>query len=582
MTNPEQYRAYRFGSFTLDLDRGALLTTDGNEMPLRPKSFALLRLLAENAGRLLSRETIMEALWPNIYVTDDNVTQCIHEIRGALGTASGQLLRTLPRRGYLFTPDVIALPAADSAHTGPPVADDPEHRKTRPTSVENGAMEPASPPNHAIARRTLARTSLFVAPLRNLGVPKAHEYLLAAIPEDICHDLSIYRGLLEVVGAPEAGRPDADAAGPRAVGRELGVGYVLDGSIRGIADRLAVNVQLVDVATGVHLWSEQFDIDLGGTTDTRNEVASRVALTIFPQVVDHVSQGLEAVPPEDWTADDLVIRGTALLTRPVTAQIGPESNVQDALGHFEKALVASPRSIRAMLGIARVLVLRVSFGRGPRGGPDEVRAEQLLADVLAVDGDNVQAFILIGIIRRTQIRLNDSLDAFRVALQLAPNHAPLISELGFTLALLGQPDTALPLIERSLRIYPRGYYAPISHACLGLCHLLKGHAATAIPSLRTARAMNPGMSHIHLWLAAALGLNGALDEASAALKQALAIQPDVMRVILRDRLLARRAAPEYVALVRSTVYAGLLRAGLPDVMAEADARSPDAEGRKEP
>ena len=81
-------------------------------MPLRPKSFALVRLLVENAGRLLSRDTIIEALWPNIFVTDDNVTQCIHDIRGVLGAGGRPMLRTVSRRGYLFASDVVAVPAA--------------------------------------------------------------------------------------------------------------------------------------------------------------------------------------------------------------------------------------------------------------------------------------------------------------------------------------------------------------------------------------------------------------------------------------------------------------------------------------
>src|SRR4051794_7209326 len=112
MTNSTRYTAYLFDSFTLDLDRGALLAPDGVEMPLRPKSFALLRLLVENAGRLVSRQTIMAALWPNVFVTDDNVTQCIRDIREALGADAQRILRTLSRRGYLFTSNVVAVPAA--------------------------------------------------------------------------------------------------------------------------------------------------------------------------------------------------------------------------------------------------------------------------------------------------------------------------------------------------------------------------------------------------------------------------------------------------------------------------------------
>jgi class 3 adenylate cyclase/DNA-binding winged helix-turn-helix (wHTH) protein len=100
------YRAYRFDHFVLDLNRGALLALDGTELPLRPKSFALLQLLLENAGRLLNRDTIMEAVWPDVFVTDDSITQCVGDIRRALGDDAQRLLRTIPRRGYLFTVEV--------------------------------------------------------------------------------------------------------------------------------------------------------------------------------------------------------------------------------------------------------------------------------------------------------------------------------------------------------------------------------------------------------------------------------------------------------------------------------------------
>ena len=94
--------ACRFHHFTLDLARGALLASDGTELPLRPKSFALLQLLVESAGRLLDRDTIMRALWPDVFVTDDSITQCVGDIRRALGDEAQRLLRTVPRRGYLL------------------------------------------------------------------------------------------------------------------------------------------------------------------------------------------------------------------------------------------------------------------------------------------------------------------------------------------------------------------------------------------------------------------------------------------------------------------------------------------------
>jgi DNA-binding winged helix-turn-helix (wHTH) protein len=110
MAEPEQPIAYQFGSFVLDLEWGGLISAEGKELPLRPKSFALLRFLLENARRILSHDEIMMALWPNLFVTENNITQCVRDIRRALGPESCQTLQTIARRGYRFTPHVIAIP----------------------------------------------------------------------------------------------------------------------------------------------------------------------------------------------------------------------------------------------------------------------------------------------------------------------------------------------------------------------------------------------------------------------------------------------------------------------------------------
>ena len=107
MEIPAQPWLYRFDAFTLDPGNEDLRTVDGSRIPLRGKSFALLRLMLENAGRLLGRDMIMEALWPNIVVSDDSITQCVIDVRRALGRESGHLLRTVPRRGYIFEAEVV-------------------------------------------------------------------------------------------------------------------------------------------------------------------------------------------------------------------------------------------------------------------------------------------------------------------------------------------------------------------------------------------------------------------------------------------------------------------------------------------
>ena len=115
---PVQRSAYQVGRFTLDIDRKLLLTAEGTEVPLRPKSLAMLLLLVENAGRTLSNDAIMSSVWPGLFVTENNVTQCVHEIRHALGAGAQQILRTRPRHGYLIAADVVAIPTAEGSDIG--------------------------------------------------------------------------------------------------------------------------------------------------------------------------------------------------------------------------------------------------------------------------------------------------------------------------------------------------------------------------------------------------------------------------------------------------------------------------------
>src|SRR5918993_2517887 len=111
--------AYRFEGFTLDLLRGSLLAVDGAEVALRPKSFALLRYLVQHPGRLIDRDEIMRAVWPGVFVTEDSITQCVKEVRRALDDAEQRLLRTLPRRGYLWAAEVSRAGAVASAAPAP-------------------------------------------------------------------------------------------------------------------------------------------------------------------------------------------------------------------------------------------------------------------------------------------------------------------------------------------------------------------------------------------------------------------------------------------------------------------------------
>jgi DNA-binding winged helix-turn-helix (wHTH) protein len=149
--------AYRFGGFALEPGRGALLRPDGTETALRPKTAEVLRRLAERAGQVVTREELMRTVWPGVFVTDDNITQCVAEIRQALGEAGTCLLRTLPKRGYLL--------AAEA-----------------PTTTDAGTDAPRGP--------AAARPSLAVLPFANLGGGPEQDHLADGITEEVTTALS--------------------------------------------------------------------------------------------------------------------------------------------------------------------------------------------------------------------------------------------------------------------------------------------------------------------------------------------------------------------------------------------------------
>src|SRR5271155_3884864 len=191
--------AYKFDRFVLHLERGALLA-DGVERALRPKSFALLRHFVENPGRLIDREEIMHAVWPGIFVSDDSIAQCVRDIRRALGDGAHQLLRTLPRRGYLLTAEVTR-----EAGQGTPAA---------PADIAEAVEPPPLPDKPSIA----------VLPFQNMTGDPEQEYFVDGMVEDIITGLSRIKWLF-VIARNSSFTYKGQAIDVKQVGRELGVRY---------------------------------------------------------------------------------------------------------------------------------------------------------------------------------------------------------------------------------------------------------------------------------------------------------------------------------------------------------------------
>jgi adenylate cyclase len=397
--------------------------------------------------------------------------------------------------------------------------------------------------------------SIVVLPFVNLSNDPEQDYFADGITEDLTTDLSRISGSFVIArntAFTYKGRP-IDA---KQVGQELGVRYILEGSVRWAGHRVRINVQLIEADKGGHVWAERFDANLSNLAEAQDEITVRLAQTLSLELIEDVGRRIEHQRPVDLDARDLVMRGRALFNRPYSAETLGEA--QEA---YEAALEKDSKSIDAKIGIASVLLTKIANAWSSSREGDATRAEKLLVEALERNANNASARSMMGLLRRLQDRLTESRMEWETAIALDPNNVAAIRQLGYTWMHLGEPEKAIPLIEKGIRLSPHDAGIPGAYQVLGLCCLLLGNLKQAIHYSRRSRAGNPRLYYTHTNLAAALALEGDLDEAKFALAEAIKLKSEPSS-LAQMRASLPYANPNYVALLEKTVFVGLRRAGL--------------------
>jgi len=347
------------------------------------------------------------------------------------------------------------------------------------------------------------------------------------------------------------------AVATKQIGRELGVRYVVEGSVRRSGNLVRVNTQLIDAETDAHLWAERFESDIGDLFALQNEITGRIAIALNRALI-----GAEAArPAEHPDALDYILRGRAALNKPQT-----RDNYVDAIGLLERALALDPRSVEVQSLVALTLAGRVLSGLTDTAAGDITRAEGLAGQALAASPSSPLAHFARGQVLRAQRRYADAIPEYEAVLASYRNWVAALQGLGQCKLLTGSIEETIPLIERAIRLSPRDPQLSVWYLQIGQVHLLQSRTDEAIIWFEKARSANPAHPFVHAWLASAYGLKGESERAAAELAEArrLSGNPDRFSSIARIRAFRNFIAPNIRALAEVTYDVGLRKAGVPE------------------
>jgi len=409
------------------------------------------------------------------------------------------------------------------------------------------AARPRLPPHSA------PRLSIVVLPFTNRSNDPEQEYFADGITEDLTTDIARIQGSL-VIARNTAFTYKGKPADAKQIGRDLGVRYVLEGSVQRSGKQIRINTQLIDAETGAHLWAERFDRDIGDLFALQNEITARLASALQLQLAIAESRR----PTDNPDALDYILRGRAVLTRPISKETNDE-----AVAFFDSALALDPNSADAAAWLAVALTVRVSDEFSDRPDADLQRAEGLAGRALAAAPNSALAHYAKGQVLRGQSRFKEAIPEYETAIALDHSRAPAYAHVGWCKFLIGSIDEAIPYFEQAIRLSPYGPGIAFWYGRMGVMQLLESRIDEAITSLEKASSDNARLPFVHSYLAAAYALKGQTQRARAELAEAQRLN-NAYSSLERVAKSTWFDNPKIRALAEATYFPGLRQAGMPE------------------
>jgi TolB-like protein len=514
---------YFFESCSFDTDRREL-RRGTDVIAVAPQVFDLLGYLICNRERVVSKEDLIDAIWQGRAVSDVALTTRLNAVRKAIGDSGDEqrLIKTFRHKGVRFIATVREAPDRMA------------------TTITSGLPGPAT-----------GKPSLVVLPFANLSSDPEQDYFVDGVTESLTTDLSRMVGIF-VIGRNTAFTFKGKHLNLKQIGRDLGVRYLLEGTVQRGRGRMRINCQLIDADTGNHVWAERFDKPIADLFDMQDEIGARLANQLGTELVSAEARRAARAPDAD--SMDLYFQGMASVNR----GSAPE-NLAHARHFFEQALDRDPANLNAMVGMVFVDTTRATSMLIDRTAPLRL-VEASLARILAQMPNHAMAHCLMGVVQIFTKRAAQGIAECERSLALDRNLATAHAWIGLGKCNLGRAEETEACVMEAFRLSPRDNRAFSWMNTVGVAQSYLGADEAAVHwferSIETNRNIAP---FVHFYLAAALAHVGRIEEARAHLQAGLTLIPNFSI----DQFHASSPSDHPTCLAQRTRIAeGLRRAGL--------------------
>lgn len=469
-----------FGSFVFDA-RGGVLLRNGEAVIVGSRAIALLKTLIEARGEVVAKTRLMECVWLDAVVEDSNLTVQISALRKLLGSAPDgrDWIATVPRIGYRFC-----------------------------------RQDPAPPPN-------ALKPTLAVLPFANIGGDAAQDYFADGVVEDLITALSRFRSFAVI--ARNATFPYRDrAVDLRQVAAELGVRYVLEGSIRRVGDRLRIAARLVDGTTLAHLWAHTFDGTLGDVFDFQDRITETVATIVEPHIQSAEIERQRRERPGGIAVYDIYLRALARISTEI------EKDNAEACALLRQGLDLEPDNPLLLSHAAWALEHRHTMGWPPIGNDDRERCIEFARRGLENAAGDAMVMAHCGMALLQTAKDYDAATAvLMAAAEMNPNNLLVVARAGVACLHCGSIDDAFAYFRRANRLSPGDTGAHFAYCGIAHAHLIRGDHQQAHDAAMLAWARNQFFDPT-LWILVAANAHlGRFGDATRFLRELKQLSPSV-------------------------------------------------------